>query len=315
MELDFETIRSIAVGSVWTRKTEDGVEFCKMTEEQLAVWDGQSAELGRNARALTGIALDFETNSKTVFLELSADSNLDIYLNGEPYRHYSQTSVLKLYFDGQDNRLTIYLPAHDAPPAVVRLSVDDGAYVKAHKFDKKFLFFGDSITQGWNSTFLGERYDSMSFANIVSRHFNAESVVCGVGGAYFLPESLKKMPFDPDTVIVAYGTNDYFCFPDPALVLNNAAEYLRRAAELYRGKKLYCITPIYREVGPKEQASFDAYCEQLKQVVRDSAFTLIEGDPLVPHQSDYFSDKTLHPNALGFWLYAKNLIRRMEEKE
>lgn len=313
MRVDFDKIKSIVFGSVCTTKAADGIRFCKMTEEQLAVWDGQSEDLGKNARALTGVTLDFETNSKTIFLELDRDSNLDVYLNGFPYRHFSCVSVMKLHLNGQSNRVTIYLPAHDVPPAVVSFCVDDGADIKAHRFDRKFLFMGDSITQGWDSVFMGERYDSMSFANIVSRHFNAESVICGVGGAYFLPESLVKMPFAPDTVIVAYGTNDYFHFSDHDVVLKNAEEYLRRAAELYHGKRLFCITPIYRDVGENEQAKFDEYGKKLKEIVRRSAFSLIDGGELVPHDSGYFADKTLHPNALGFYVYAKNLIRELEK--
>ena len=87
MNLSFDEIKSIVFGSVCTTNEADGIHFCKMTAEQLAVWDGQSADLGRNARALTGVTLDFETNSKTVFLELSEECNLDVYLNGLPYRH------------------------------------------------------------------------------------------------------------------------------------------------------------------------------------------------------------------------------------
>lgn len=313
MNLSFDEIKSIVFGSVCTTNEADGIHFCKMTAEQLAVWDGQSADLGRNARALTGVTLDFETNSKTVFLELSEECNLDVYLNGLPYRHRTLACIMKLRLNGQRNRVTIYLPAHDTPPAIVQLSVDDGAFVEPHHFDRKFLFMGDSITQGWDSVFMGERFDSMSYANIVSRHFNAESVICGVGGAYFLPESLTEMPFDPDTVIVAYGTNDYFRFSDHDFVLKNAEEYLTRAADLYWGKRLFCITPIYRDVGPQEQPKFDEYCERLKEVVRRSAFTLIDGGELVPHYSDYYADKNLHPNALGFYIYGKNLIREMEK--
>ena len=65
MNLSFDEIKSIVFGSVCTTNEADGIYFCKMTAEQLAVWDGQSADLGRNARALTGVTLDFETNSKT----------------------------------------------------------------------------------------------------------------------------------------------------------------------------------------------------------------------------------------------------------
>ena len=68
----------------------------------------------------------------------------------------------------------------------------------------KFLFIGDSITQGYDS-----KQDSMSYAWRVSRMLNADSIIHGIGGGYYHESIVDSIDFDPDTVVLAFGTNDF----------------------------------------------------------------------------------------------------------
>lgn len=312
MYLNLEAIRSVTFGTLEVTEDADGFHFYRFTKKQLSVWEQASPTLARNAKALTGVTLDLETNSRCFSFEMSLCASIDLYLDGLLWRHISSTDHVSVAdLDGANHRITVYLPAHGDAPVLRKVAFDDGASLKPHSFDRKILFVGDSITQGWESVHQGVHYDSLSYANIVSRRLNAEGVIQGVGGAYFLPDSVDRLPFDPDTVFVAYGTNDFTKFHnDYAQIGQNAAELLRRMGDLYQGRRLFCITPTWRDCKQDQQA-FEQYCAQLKRTVKESRFALIEGDRLVPHLPDFFTD-SLHPNAMGFSLYADALLKALE---
>lgn len=314
MYLDFEAIRSITVGSADTRETPDGVAFCKFTETGMKAWEKEPLPwLYDNARALSGVRFDFDTDTRRFAFTMSCPGHLDVYVDDLLCRHESDVTELDLALDGHLHHVTVYLPAHVPVPTVSRVWADDGARVTRHAFDTKILFVGDSITQGWESVHGGIRYDSLSYANVLSRRLHAESIVQGVGGAFFSPASVDDIPFDPDTVFVALGTNDFGANEDNLdRVYDMAADVLRRLGARYAGRRLFCISPIWSGRGDR-QTAFDAYCEHLKDVIRRSPFTLVDGYTLVPHLPDFFADGWLHPNALGFEIYADRLLQAVEK--
>jgi len=66
-------------------------------------------------------------------------------------------------------------------------------------------FLGDSITQGYTTVF-----PSLTYSNVYARERNANCVNQGIGAALFDKENLDpELPFSPDKVFVAYGTNDW----------------------------------------------------------------------------------------------------------
>lgn len=311
MKIDIETLRRITFGSLRTTEDENGFHFCKLTEKQLAAWDGEGRSyLSEAARALSGVVFDFETDSTRFSFASDIAISVDVYVDGVFFTHVAETDRIELAFREGRKRVTVYLPAHGAPAPVLRdLCVEDGSVLLPHRFDRRLLFIGDSLTQGWKSECNGVRYDSLSFANILSRRLNAESIVNGIGGGRFLPETIDEIPFDPDAVFVAYGTNDFSGYDgDFSVVEANASAFLARLDELYAGKKRFCISPVWRDAGEK-QALFEEFCGKLQAVIRRSGFTLIDGTRLVPHDEHFYAPDKLHPNALGFCLYAENLLR------
>ena len=97
--------------------------------------------------------------------------------------------------------IVCYLPSNGA---VRDFAVSDGAETAKHKYERKILFIGDSITNGACSY-----YEGTSYPNVTARVLNAERFITGVGGGYFLPAFFEKTEFNPDIVIVAFGTNDF----------------------------------------------------------------------------------------------------------
>lgn len=271
-----------------------------------------------NARATTGIRLDFHTDSRCMVLETEPMGKYEVWLDGILYDAWSaqeescREMVLSLpdTEQGTEHRVTVYFPAHGEPGILKRLMLDDGAYVRAHRFDKKILFMGDSITQGWAA-----KHDSLSFAHRVSRHFNAESVIQGVGGACFFPEVLKEISFDPDWIVVAYGTNDYSHGGSREKILNNMENYFFRLAELYPHKEVFVLSPVWRE-RMKNDGSLDfaAWRRAIAEQARHCGFVAVDGAALMPPLSEFYTDG-LHPDDNGFSLYAERLIHFLTEYE
>ena len=58
----------------------------------------------------------------------------------------------QIELDGEEHRITLYLPNHNEGARLESVEIDDGAIIEQHEFDHKILFVGDSITQGWDST-------------------------------------------------------------------------------------------------------------------------------------------------------------------
>ena len=173
------------------------------------------------------------------------------------------------------------------------------------------VFIGDSITQGWNST-----YDSLSYANRVSDFFNADSVIQGVGGAFFHPSIFDDaIDYDPDFVIFAFGTNDWGIQKSHDELRANAAAFIEAITKKFAGKKIFGLSPIWRgNSGELKPAGyFVDVCKTVKEEIVKHGVTLIDGETLTPHMTDFFSDLYLHPNGLGFGVYAENLCKQLKE--
>lgn len=313
MKLSFETVKSIAVGAVTSFADENGMHFSKCTQKQVdafgAFWDG----LGSNAKATTGIRLDFHTNSKKLAFKPKSGGRFELYVNGIFKAIFTRAENDDVEFswdmsnERENNRITLFFPAHGVPGVLSYVELDDGASVTPHEFDVKMLFIGDSITQGWDS-----HYDSLSYANRVSDFFNAYSVVQGVGGAFF-HESIfdPEIDYDPNVVIFAFGTNDWVHYGNIEELRTHASRFIEAVAKRFEGKKIFGISPTWRDNVQKPRTSgyFKDVCDTVKEEISAHGVTLIEGEYLTPHIPDFYSDKELHPNGLGFGIYAENLCK------
>ena len=314
MILSYEQIKQITVGAVYIEDSDERMSFFKYGPEMLKAWKDFDDVFASRTRATTGIRLDFHTNSKRMTVNIEEPAKFEIYIDGMFRYTMTETDSLSIDIDtprGQsldDAHITIYFPAHKHG-RFNSLELDDGAYVRPHSFDKKILFLGDSITQGWDTLF-----DSLSFANKVSRYFNAESVIQGVGGSCFFPQFLEKIPFDPEWVVVAYGTNDFNRYSDdePKL-LSLMSEYMEKLKKLYGDKRIFVISPIWRRLSkPEARQRFERLRKAIADTAEKNGFVHIDGSLLVPPINALYTDG-LHPNDIGFSLYAENLVAEIEK--
>lgn len=315
MILTFDQIKEITVGASSIVKTEEGaIRFFKCTDKQNEAWDKQSETLGMRARTTTGIRFDFHTDAKAVKFTFAAGHVFDLLINGVIVKHFgtAESKVLDyaLPKENADNRVTLVFPSHVAG-AIANVELDGATYVKRHEFDIKILFFGDSITQGHKSD-----YDSISYAYQTSFFFNADSMIQGIGGAVFHETTFDyDIPYDPDVVIVAYGTNDFGRYKTLEELRTHAGGFLDGVKGKYGDKKVICLSPIWRgdDATPKAMGTFKQCREAVIDEIESRGFIHIDGYKLTPHDPWFYSDAYLHPNATGFGIYAINLIKELQK--
>ena len=317
MQLSFEKIKEITVGAVAVWQESDGVHFGKCTAEQIAVYEECAPWLVANAKATTGCKLDFHTDGSALVLKVKDEGRYEMKVN-ERLLVSQQGEAdgdgfcfrLDLGVEGEWKRVSVALPMHGAGGVIRSVEIEKATSVVRHKFDGKFLFLGDSITQGWNSEF-----GAFAYANLVGDFFNAETVNQGVGGAFFEAKTVLPIGFEPDAVFVAYGTNDFNKFQSLKEIEERAAEYLKSVKALYPQAAIFVISPIWRmdEHVQRAAGKFSDCQKAIQEIAKGLNLEVIDGETLVPPQAKLMADD-LHPNDLGFTVYALNLIKAVYKR-
>lgn len=308
MKLSFEQICAITTGAVKIWQQEDGsFRFYRLTEQQQEGFIARNANFGPRVISTAGIRLDFYTDSRTVLVETVNAGPWEVMVDGLPRYYLQEQGRITVSLPEGESRVTVLLPNHK-PTALKFIQMDEGATVRPYTYSKKFLFLGDSITQGSTST-----RPSTTYANRISHFFDAEVLNWGVGGSRFFPETVITADHDPDVIFIAYGTNDYVGWDSMETLTDWASQYMDRVTELYPGKPVICIGPLWRADGELLRATgkHRDVCDRVKELALSHGFQFIEGYDLIPHSTEYFADGYLHPNDFGFAEYSINLIKHL----
>lgn len=303
MVLNLEQIKKLTVGAVEIEQTADGIYFYKMKKCQVEAFYALSEILGFRAKTTTGIRLDFVTDSKYLSFRVKSGGRFEYLINGVYQGTLQITDGCARIDLAAPCRVTLCFPSHEVG-VIDNVELSDGANAVRHQFDKKALFIGDSITQGWNSGI-----DTLSYAYRTSFALNYDSVIQGVGGAYYHASTFTDSGFEPDVVIVAYGTNDVNHFKTQGEMIEQLRLYLGKVKETYSSSKIYAISPIWVSGGSEEKRMgnlWESYA-LIADEIEKCGVEPIRGLDLVPHERRYFADD-LHPNKDGFGEYAGNLV-------
>lgn len=310
MKINFDQLKSVTFGAVDIFNDEEGyTHWHRLTTGQMETFAALSPNFIRRTHFTAGCRLDFHTNSRHVLLQTAAEGCYEVLVNGLNALCIRDTSRYTLELPEGDTRITVLLPANS--PGVLRmLHLDENSYFRPHTYDRKFLFLGDSITQGSQSS-----RPSTCYANRLADFYNAQVLNWGVGGSYFGAQTVISTDYDPDTVFIAYGTNDYTHWDSVESFRTACTDYFDRVQALYPGKKIICISPIWRADGDLLRPTGNL--EQVRQFIIKQAlardFIHIDGMQLVPHAPDYYQDQFLHPNDLGFSIYAQKMIQFLND--
>lgn len=305
--------------ALFTYITEDGaIHFDRFTEKQHAEYDSHTEkEYGIRAKASSNILLDFISDTDTLELTVSTfiatgqkKISFDFFVDGV----LTDSALRDEFFEKEkftfsapsgSHRLTVYLP-WSSETVLHDIQIDDGADFAPVERGARILALGDSITQGYIAT-----HACQSYIGKVTHALDAEILNQGVGGYRFLKESLdEQLPFIPDVVTVAYGTNDFARYKDFASYKKYATEYFERLTEIYPTTPILVITPIYRGRTDVMNAQRDYTFVQAHELVESICagydnITVLDGLSFYPHPAEYFAPDYLHPNDIGFSYYAE----------
>ncbi len=322
MILTHEQIKDITLGALRVAQNEAGEScFYRFTEHQMEDVYIEIPDFYKKSKATAGVRLDFMTDSTALSFRYTVRSGssrkfyfFDVCVDGVLVAHEGememsakagQVSVV-LGTERAERRVTVWLPNL----SIARLSevtLDDGATLTPVTPTRRLLALGDSITQGYDAV-----YPSQSYANKLAWALDAELVNQAIGGEVFRPAILDEhLPYTPDLITVAYGTNDWSGRTAEEFHKYSDA-YYSRLAELYPTTPVYVILPIWR--ADMDKVTRVGRFESARDALRSYAgkyenFHVIDGMTLTPHLPAFYSDLYLHPNDLGFMVYAENLAK------
>ncbi len=310
--------------------SENGAVYAaRFTEQQVAYYKEKLEEYYWKSFATASVTLRFVTDADALSFDFKlkkiASRNyyaFDLYVDGVMTAHKAwnaedgQTEIFgKAEFTLPEgtHEVVVYLP-NLMITYLSNVTLENATVLEpVPEKTRKFFFIGDSITQGYDA-----EYPSMSYVNRVANFMDAEVINNGIGGEKFDPNILTDdVPkhYDPELVIVAYGTNDWNLTKNREEMLTNAKAFFIRIKELFPNAQIAYISPIWRrDIGNNMvMGTFDACIQPLIAIAEECGLYHIEGLKLVPHLTDFLWDAWLHPNDAGFSFYAENLIKAICE--
>lgn len=331
MNLNQEKLNELFKGALTISEDDGWLRLYRFTEKQFGYYLEKTPDtLYPKTFATAGMKLECMTDADEIsfdFRVYSASSrsfySVDLYIDGVfcdelyvmNFMRKKNGSVSFALPEGT-HRLTVYFP-NLMRMDIANVCLKGASFAEPVPSKMKILCLGDSITQGYDAY-----HSSLSYTNRISEALNAEILNQAVGGEIFDTKILdESLSFDPDLVMVAYGTNDWAIQPDYETFITAAEVFLGKIKEIYPDKKLVYISPIWRgdfqkPFGTQEETpvgDFYASVMALKTLAKQMGFFVVDGLPLTPHIPDFFADQILHPNDLGFGFYAENLLQVLRE--
>lgn len=321
MLLNSQQIRSITKGAARIEEENGFFRFLRFTEAEQATYANhpRKPELFYNSTFQTSaIRWAFTTDSNLIEFDYSNDvennnatPTFDVYENGALTRsirvefQYAPKGHLRIALSSGEKLVEVYFP-YNARLTVANVTLADGSSFQPHSRKYKMLTYGDSLTHGGSAS-----HPSFAYAPRLAAMLNADIISKAIAGEHFYPPLIcEKTAEKPDWITVAYGTNDWkHCTKEE--FDQGCTAVLKGLTDFYPGTPILLISPTWRSdfnletpFGEPATAIHAQICKNAKAF--ENVFP-IRGWDMLPHSTEYFGDKRLHPNDLGFSFYAANL--------
>lgn len=335
MNLTLEQIKSVTTGAVSVEQESDGVHFYRFTPEQATLRQPRVSLFAQKVTSSAGVRLCFRTDSQTLYLRTTVTQgsackffSFDLLVNGvyaDSLENFSHLEALDpvngatcelgtfektFCLEPGTKDISLFFP-WSVTPVLEVLSLEDGSCLIPNIPPKKLLVYGDSISHGYNTLYSSKHYVSQLALALNAQVFNK-----GIGGTTTFPEmALAKEPFEPDYIVVAYGSNDWDRH-DADFFTQQYRTMMQTVTDNYPHAQIFVITPVWRGDQEKRERKMGRLCaveQHIRTIAADFPdITVISGMDLVPHDSRYFADVVLHPNDAGFAHHFNTLWPQIE---
>lgn len=335
MQLTLKQIQSVTKGVAYITEETEGIFFHRFTKEQEHLYKSLKPWHFFNTLAPAGVKLMFKTDSRRMRLKIKTKIggsrqyfSVDVSVNGDiigSILNFDEQNLVEDYVTAEYpcgehmqefslgegiKTICVYLPC-SVTFYLQAVELDDGAILDPIPISRKLLAYGDSITQGYDALRSYNRYSGK-----LSEILGAEEFNKAIGGAGFFPELVAlKENFVPDYVTVAYGTNDWN-LREKAEFTYNCQKVYETLSNYYPNAQIFAITPIWRSdyEDAKKMGCFSTVEDTVRKVTEKlTNVVVISGLELVPHNSQYFADRWVHPNDDGFHFYFRNLYNEIKK--
>ena len=322
MLLSFEQIQSLAFGVHEIKKTQDGIEFFRMSEARSNAHGLESIDFLNKSYATASVSLDFYTDSEFFsFAYTNAVKRFsrnyyyfEILIDGKSVAIVGEENATKLQgsfflpLERGRKRVTLLFP-FGFSATLTRVELSDGAYAERAKKARKLLFYGDSITHGYDA-----KSPSNSYVNRIALRTNSAVINLGIGGARFDSRVVMPTLEKPDYIFVAYGTNDWANKSNDDFT-KDCADFFQAIANTHAETPVFVLLPIWR-MNWQTPTCFQGSLLKAREIIAEKVkaypfMQVIDTWDFLPHDLAYFSDG-LHPNDEGFAYYANGILQAVE---
>ena len=332
MKLSYEDIKAATRGAEKVSFENGEFRFFRFNDKEIDFY--KTSEFYTKVFATSDVEIEFETDAKSIFFkgytEVAVSYRtwyaIEVFVNGE------RIGVIQ-NFEGQmtEEKLFAEFPLGDfeksfelgagkktvrivfpqfAAVALTELELVGAELFSPVKPKKKMFFYGDSISQGYDTHFPSNKYTALT-----ARALNVEGYNKAIGGEVFQPLlAAQKSELEPEYISVAYGTND--CGTDREVFLKNSREFYENLSKNYPNAKIFALSPIWRlnYAQPDRVGNFFDVEKQIKAIAESLPNVIfVAGFDFVPHDEKYFYDRHLHPSDEGFEIYSKNLVKAIKK--
>ena len=323
-EIGLNEISKITFGARKLIPRQEGIDFARMPEEQIALMRQVNEDYELRARNNAGIFLDFMTDSRDLEISLrmlhdyeGCQIVLEVLEDGEPAgilereKTLSGSGRLSIRLSPGEKRVTVFLSAMTRI-ALSALRLSDGAEVQPLVKKRKLLFLGDSITQGYHP-----EHPAKAFPNQIAWRTDSDLINLGIGGARFDPRILdSSLTYPADHIFVSYGTNDWKHAECSEEFRTYPGAFMQKLRKMYPQTPIDLILPLWRkesEIPGFGNGDFQEARRYYARCAEKAGMRVIDTWDFVPHEEMYFFDKKLHPNDKGCDLLSEALLEAAGE--
>ncbi|MBE6611070.1 MAG: hypothetical protein E7632_01145 [Ruminococcaceae bacterium] len=226
----------------------------------------------------------------------------DVYVDGALYRvvqlEDSPEGHLHMDLPAGNKRVTVNFPSY---AQLILKNVELDGTFRPIRRRTKVLWYGDSITQGASAKMPGG-----SYVNLTAEAMGWDVLNHAIGGLLYDARHILPMPYQPDKIIVALGTNGCqnadFC--------KRAEAFWERLHEVYPTVPTLLILPLWRQADDARAANLRNADFMRALMERYPNVRIVDGVTLIPNVPELFTDGT-HPSDLGMIYYSENLTKAL----